>query len=283
MNEEEELFSEDPIEHFRIENEILKMKLKAQYGDAFQMFNSGEPIPPEVENQFLKNMINFEEHYDKVEFIQVLEKIGNPIIKPLENLLPTQIKKETEFIMDLLNKQDVFLDFNDGPYDEAIIYKFLTEELMFKEIEKEMPEGMSCNFIYEEFHPNHRADITKVTHDFVVAWVTGNVEKIEYNLSEAIIDDEANRYTKEQVLKKISNIFEAFDGFKDDGFNVDEVDFTFIETDETGMGNAEGHLKFDAIMENGDVLHFEGPYKLYFTYEHNNWNIFYFVMPSFSW
>ncbi len=284
MNEEEEeLFSEDPIEHFRIENEILKMKLKAQYGDAFQMFNGGEPIPPEVENQFLKNMINFEAHYDNVEFITVIEKIGNPIIKPFESLSPKEIKKETNSIMELLNKKEIFLEFTDGPYEEAVIYKFLTEELMQKEIEKELPEGMSCNFIYEEFHPNHKADLTKVTHDFIVAWVTGNIEKIEESLTKEVIDQEGNRYAKDKVVKRVQNIFEAFDSFKDDGYNVDDIEFTFNEEDESGMGNAEGYVKFDAVMENGEIIHYEGPFKLYLSYEFNYWNIFYFVVPGFSW
>ncbi len=32
-----ERFSEDENENFRIENELLRIKLKAQYGDAFHM------------------------------------------------------------------------------------------------------------------------------------------------------------------------------------------------------------------------------------------------------
>ncbi len=33
--EQEEKFSDDPLENMKIENEFLKLKLKAQYGDAF--------------------------------------------------------------------------------------------------------------------------------------------------------------------------------------------------------------------------------------------------------
>ena len=35
--EQEESFSDDPEENLRIENEFLKIKLKAQYGEAFEM------------------------------------------------------------------------------------------------------------------------------------------------------------------------------------------------------------------------------------------------------
>ena len=39
--EKDELFSDDPEENLRIENDFLKLKLKAQYGDAFFMDDSG--------------------------------------------------------------------------------------------------------------------------------------------------------------------------------------------------------------------------------------------------
>jgi hypothetical protein len=41
----EEKFSDDENENLRIENELLRIKLKAEYGDAFQM-ESNENLPP---------------------------------------------------------------------------------------------------------------------------------------------------------------------------------------------------------------------------------------------
>ena len=49
--EKDELFSDDPQENLRIENDFLKLKLKAQFGDGFFM-DSNADLPPEIENQF---------------------------------------------------------------------------------------------------------------------------------------------------------------------------------------------------------------------------------------
>jgi len=57
--QQEQKFSEDHLENIQIENDFLKLKLKAQYGDTFFM-QSNTDLPPEIENRFLKNMIAFE-------------------------------------------------------------------------------------------------------------------------------------------------------------------------------------------------------------------------------
>ena len=56
----EEKFSDYPEENLRIENEPMKMKLKAQYSDAFQM-ESSEEMPADMGKQFLKNIIAFKD------------------------------------------------------------------------------------------------------------------------------------------------------------------------------------------------------------------------------
>ena len=56
---QDEKFSDNEIENLQIENEMLRIKLKAQFGDAFQM-ESSNSLPPEIENQFLKNILAFQ-------------------------------------------------------------------------------------------------------------------------------------------------------------------------------------------------------------------------------
>ena len=58
--ENEERFSEDRDEDLRIENELLRLKLTAQFGEAFE-FDKTDDLPPAIENQFLKNVLAFEE------------------------------------------------------------------------------------------------------------------------------------------------------------------------------------------------------------------------------
>ena len=88
--EQDDKFSDDALQNVRIENEFLKIKLKAQYGDAFKMGSIAE-MPPELENQFLKNIIAFELAYEKAEYTTVYEKIGKPSYSPKEDLKEEEI------------------------------------------------------------------------------------------------------------------------------------------------------------------------------------------------
>ena len=51
-------FTNDPEEDLRMENELLKLKMQAERGGVFV---GGEDIPPEIENDWLQNILRFEE------------------------------------------------------------------------------------------------------------------------------------------------------------------------------------------------------------------------------
>ncbi len=169
--EHNEKFSENPGENFRIENEMLKIKLKAQYRDAFFM-EANEAMPPEIENQFLKNIIAFEDGHANTEQTTVYETIGNPAYKPADELSDTEIVMELKGITAIMEAHQFALHLNDGPYEDRLIYKFITEGLFAHEIDKTPVFGMGWNFIYEAFHPNDKADIESNTHEFLLHWFT---------------------------------------------------------------------------------------------------------------
>lgn len=277
----EEKFSNDEKENLRIENELLRIKLTAEYGDAFQM-ESNESLPPEIENQFLKNIIAFEEANQKTETTTVYEKLGKPGYKPAGELSGDEISRELERIVAIMEEDQMNLDFCDGPYPDEVIYRFITEELFAHEIDIVPIFGMNWNFIYEEFHPNNKADIEKNTHQFFKHWSTREFDEYSNELDYNITTADGVQMTREELYIKMNYFFESFDRFENDGYNIKMIDVAEQE-DGTAMGFSEGMYKYDALLENGDVLHFEEPYKLYMRREDNYWSIFYFLMPGFKW
>lgn len=277
-----ENFSDDLEENLRLENEILKIKLKAQYGDAFQMEGSKE-MTPEIENQFLKSMMTFEEEYANVEYTTVYERIGKPACKTIDEMSRAQLKLALANLIKLLHKNYIGLDICDGPYPDEVIYRFITEELFNIKVEQKPVAGMECNFIYEEFYPNHKADILKRTHTFLLNWFRQQFTEYCTELSWHCITADGVQLTREDVIAKMNIFFDAFRQFKDDGYNIDNTSFELDEETQRGMGFAEGMLKYDAVMDNGEIIHYQGPYKLYMQMEDNWWSIFYFVMPGFKW
>jgi hypothetical protein len=280
--EQEEKFSDDPAENMRIENELMKLKLKAQYGDAFQMGGS-EALSPDMENQFLKNILAFEESYNKGDFVTVYDRIGKPDYKPADEMEAAELKESVQQLMELLNQHQITVDFTDGPYDDAVVYRFITEELFSQDVEKDPVDGMIMGYTYEEFHPNHKAAIERNTHRFLKGWFSRSFADNEFILSQDIITAEGLQMQREDLQGKLQLFFDAFKNFTDDAYNIDNISFELQPEIERGMGFAEGMLKYEAEIDNNEMIHFEGPYKLYMQMEYNEWSVFYFVMPGFKW
>ena len=265
-------------EELRIENEIMKLKLTAQYGDQFQM-HSFEEMPAEMENQFLKRIIAFEEQAAMAEVNTVYEKLGKPSFKLLKDIPATEIKTELQRLMDLMEAKNILLHFTDGPYEDEIIYKFITEEFFNKDA------GMFNNFIYEEYHPNHKADITKNTHRFIMQWFKRSFNEFSYELGFEFTLPTGEVLSRDEMISRINAYYEAYPTFKSDAYNIDDVQYELHDgagEDVTGFGFCEGAIKYEAIMENGELVNFEGPYKFYMSYSGMSWSIFYFVMPGFN-
>jgi hypothetical protein len=62
-----------------------------------------------------------------------------------------------------------------------------------------------------------------------------------------------------ELCKKMTYVFGSFQQFKNDGYNIGSIDVA-EQADGTAMGFSEVMYKYDAVMENGETQHYEGPY-----------------------
>lgn len=278
-----EPLSDDPQENMRIENELLKLKMKAQFGEAFQMGGDSE-LPPEIENQFLNNVLAFENAYQHVEYKKVYDLIGQPVYKKAVELSDSEISEELSHIKQILEKNNIVLDVL-AEYDDRTIYSFITEELFEYETEtgEEPVPGMTRHFTYEEFHPNHKYDINKRAEEFVSGWFGRKFSEYSWELANEFVLPDGRMLTKQEVLNKFNLVFGSYKKFLNRKYIINDVSFQLNDEAGTGMGHAGGGVKYDAILENGDKIHFEGPFRLYMAKEYDWWNIFYFVFPGFEW
>ncbi|MEO5943064.1 MAG: hypothetical protein ABIP30_01760 [Ferruginibacter sp.] len=279
--ENEEKFSDDPTEHYGIENEILRMKLKAQFGDAFQMGGDAH-LPPEIENQFLKNVIGFEEASENAEYTTIYEKLGKPAYKAAGDLSAEELAPALQHLMKLMKEQGINLEFCDGPYEDALIYRFVTEEFFSHQVEKRSFFGNGWNFIYEEFYPNDKAEITKNTHAFIKHWMRREFDEYSMELANEINLADGSILNRDEAIRKMNIFLESFVEFKNDGYNIKDLNFE-INEDGNGFGFSEGMIKYDAVMESNETIHYESPYKFYMHRIDKFWDIFYFIMPGFKW
>jgi len=267
---------EEELNNLRIENEIKKMKLSMEYGASF--FSPFETkLSPEQEAQWLDHVQQFEDAYGKSKRILIYDFLGNPAYKPVVEIPECDIKSELKGIINLLNEKGIGLD-TICKVDDRELYRFITEELFIEETDDMMIEGMMCNFIYEEFHPNHEHDIKNCCKEFADKLLN---KMLLLNSSFMAMSDEI--YSKEGIIKledaikKLEAFREAFSSFKLQHYQV-----ITLEIDEE-KAVACVDLKYSGVLENSnDTKTFSGVGSFNLKCEYDYWCINRIDLPGIS-
>ena len=72
MSEEFKHLNEE--ERLKAENDFLRMKLMLENGAEFGNIESDKDLPPNIENEFLNYIIEFEKHAENPVYIKVFDK-----------------------------------------------------------------------------------------------------------------------------------------------------------------------------------------------------------------
>ena len=277
----EESFSNNPEQNLRIENEILRMKLKAELGGTY---GGSDNLPPEIENEFLKNILAFEHEFANAKMVKLAALLDNPVIKKEQEIDDDTIVAELERLEELLERKNIVTDFI-RPRDDRFKYKFITEELLEHETEDIQLEGMTKHFTYEEFHPDHEAEIKEKALQFLWSWFDRKLDAGSYYFGQQFIQPNGKVLTAEELTEKFKTVFASYTAFSECQYAIEEIKFELREsTDGTneGMGFAEGGIKYLATLENGEQKLIEGPFKIYFSREYGCWSIFFFYLTGFN-
>ena len=280
MNEDniDDFLGSNNEEKLKRENELLKLKMQAELG---AHFHEESDISADMENMFLKNILAFHEAAQNQSTITIAEKLDNPTFIKVLDLSDTEIGDELKRLENLLNEHQIVVDYL-GFYDDRTKYTFLTEELFNLEIDDMEMGEMKRHFIYEEFHPDHAADIKKQAESFINLWFNKTISADSWDLADQFILPEGKTKTKEEVVNQIHNIFSLSNGFINGRYDIIDVDFTLMDEDR-GMGYAEGALGYRVILANGETEVVSGPFKLYFALEFGYWQIVHLIFPGFSY
>jgi hypothetical protein len=269
--------SNDPEENLRMENELMKLKLQAELGA--RSFSASD-INPEVENEFLKHVMAFEQNWANAKMATVYDLLGKPAFKRSEVLTDDEIETELEQLCNLLSEKNMNVYFDDE-VDSRTRYHFITEELFEHESTFMPMPGMTTCFDYEEFHPNHKKDIESRAEEFISQWFNRTLDEKSWELAGQFILPDRKILSKADVAAQCKRIFDAYTGFRDGEFKVIDVGFQLDEG--SGLGHAEGVVKYEACLENGETVRIGGPFKLYMSLEREWWSIFHIIFPGFKY
>lgn len=277
---EEETFSDDPEENLRMQNEFLKLKMMAESG---AIFGGGENLPPEIENQFLNNILAFEKQHSSSSQKKIKEILGSPNFEQEEKLDDKAFEKAYKKLTLLLKNHSIQVDFSKERTDR-FKYNFITTELLEHDTPFFAMEGMTTYFSYEEFHPDHELDIRERTHQFLDDFLERKLEPDTYYIEDQIAEPDGNIYNREDYMKRFAAMYEATQSFENYSFEIENIDFELHEEEEdkTSMGFSEGNIKYEIVWPTGERKLIEGPFKIYFTRTWDVWGIFFFYLAGFN-
>ncbi len=269
--------SDDPEENLRMENELLRLQMKAELGAESHTVSD---IDPEIENAFLKNVMAFQRNFATTKPTKIFDLAGRPAFKKCDELNDERLENALQEVTDLLSAHNIEVYFGEG-YDNRTQYRFITEELFEHETSFLPVPGMVTHFDYEEFHPNHKKDIEHQALGFITGWFERSLDERSWELAHHFILPDRKIMSREEIAAQLKNIFEAYPKFTGEHYVIQEVGFQL--QDDGGLGHAEGMIKYNAVLEDGATIAFNGPFKLYMSYEGGYWSIFHIVFPGFKY
>jgi len=112
-----------------------------------QMEHTSSELPPEVENEWLDYILEFERQFEEAKSITVRERIDNPPVQPLSELPLYAIGEAVTALLELLAAHGIAVDFL-GEVDDLEAYRYLSEELLDQETDDIRIAGMMTHFTY---------------------------------------------------------------------------------------------------------------------------------------
>ncbi len=120
---------------WRIQESLIQAKrdkLRDEYD--MQASYTAPGLPPEAEIEWLDSVLEFERQFENVKIITVRERIGDPPLRPLDEIPLYALEQAVTDLLDLLAENGVGVDFL-GDFDDIAAYRYLTEELLDEEID----------------------------------------------------------------------------------------------------------------------------------------------------
>ncbi len=241
-------------ENLRAENDFLKMKIMLEHGAEFHSGNTDEEMPAEVENEFLKNIIEFEKQFEAHKTISVYDKLGRPQqFKPVNEISDDEIEEAWQKLSSYMNEYGIDLSVSSPKVTVRELYRFTTEELFKHETDDMVMPGWATNFIYDEFYPDHEYDNTRTAIDDCIKPI---LEKAPFEWMHHFRTENLrlnNRYPLTQDdFKNIVNRFKnAYDEIELPAAEADKCSITNISCEVKGTYSAIANLENETLQLKG--------------------------------
>jgi hypothetical protein len=149
-----------------LENEILMMKLTAEFGA--RIFLPEERVAPEIENHFLRSVYAFEKSTAEKTSTRstIASRVGKVDWMKEEALTDEEVNTALSEILNHLYHHKIVLD-TLAEYPDRVLYRFITTEFLDVAVDGIGDNDCYFHFCYEDFYPNHEYDLKQASRHFV--------------------------------------------------------------------------------------------------------------------
>lgn len=230
-------------EEIATENELLKLKMMAEFGGNF---TSIDEVPPEIEQQFLKQIISFHKKHEQSKMITVYNYIGRPAYNHANDLNDKEVIRDLNKLLKLMSRKGVMLSvLSETPKRE--VYRFVTEELFKIEVEDIKLKGWVNQFIYEEFHPNVEYDVRSAVYYCLQSIFNKGHTFFEDYFSDDLKDSIGLSTDTDELKEKIETFWAKFNNTK-----LEQYDVASSTIDkEAGVANVVCNVSYKTQTEKG--------------------------------
>ncbi|QEC66882.1 hypothetical protein FRZ67_06035 [Panacibacter ginsenosidivorans] len=248
-------------EKLKAENDFLKMKMMLERGAEFEKTEEGNELSADIENQFLRNIMEFEKQFDQHKIITIFDKIGRPTqFKPVNEIPDNTMEDAWDELYNYMLNHGIDLSATNPKVTARELYRFATEELFDHQTDDINIPGMISGFIYDEFYPDYEYENTNAALECIKLIFEKELAEHIPNLAKKITLNNHKELSAEACADIINQFKDAFNDIV--LHNAEVASCTIEETTCTikGAYSATGLIGSDKIDWNDSwtvIFHFD--------------------------
>jgi len=197
-------------EKLKAENDFLKLKMMLERGTEFEQTDSNDPLPADIENKFLKNILEFEKQFEQHKVTTIYDKLGRPThFKPVAEIPDDEIEQAWNELHNFMMEHGIELSAISPKVTAKELYRFTVEELFEHETDDIDIEAMISGFIYDEFYPDYEYENTNHAIDDCIKLIFSKEPLTQLSYYRKKIKLNNHEALSEETFKALVNQFKA--------------------------------------------------------------------------